>query len=612
MNRWKLGFTLTEVIVIVAVLGILATITAVGFGKYQSDSRDARRVASVTAISEALEKYYQQNGEYPSCEAIQQSGVVVASEVLDIQASSLTSPRSPSNETNSIKCSTLSYGSDDFFEYQGDGSPDCSGSGSCLSYTLKYINESEGSVSELKSRNQTSIATSNTPTVTVGFIGVDSVQLSWTPVTNASSYQIQRATNNTFTSGLVSFNSSSPSYDVDGLQSLTQYYFRVAGVSNGNVGNWSPVVGAATLSLGAPTIGTTTITSTTQINITWSSVPGALTYRLERSDNSSFTSPVVISGITDTSRSVGSLTTGALYYFRIRAESGATTGSWRTFEAGATNVPTGMTAVASSSVCGRVDTSWNASTGASTQYRLYYSPSSSFSPSYNSATIPTNGQTRNSLDGGVMHYFRARAFVGIAYTNYSTVASAMPMMCAPSAYTVTCSNNGATLTCTSNAVCEGGTIANYYWYLNGNPYQQGDNLQSMSYTPGYDQAITLGVNTRCYNPYTTSDWLGATNWGSFTRGIPAPGAPTWIRHVVSNNTTMQWYPPGCAAGTQVSRVQIIRRSNGAMQWDSGDLWNASSVTRPSLPVASWDSYVFSRCQGANTTSGWGPSALGRT
>ena len=61
------GFTLVELIVVIVVIAILATLATLGFNRYLEDGRDNRRTANATTIAEALEKYYDKNGEYPSC-----------------------------------------------------------------------------------------------------------------------------------------------------------------------------------------------------------------------------------------------------------------------------------------------------------------------------------------------------------------------------------------------------------------------------------------------------------------------------------------------------------------------------------------------------------------
>lgn len=59
------GFTLMELLIAIAILGILAT---VGMGSYFSSfkkGRDARRKADLEQVQRALEMYYNDHGRYP-------------------------------------------------------------------------------------------------------------------------------------------------------------------------------------------------------------------------------------------------------------------------------------------------------------------------------------------------------------------------------------------------------------------------------------------------------------------------------------------------------------------------------------------------------------------
>jgi len=61
----KLGFTLVELLVVMAILGILSSIA---FGQYrnsQKKARDAQRQSDLSNIARALEMYYNDNGTYP-------------------------------------------------------------------------------------------------------------------------------------------------------------------------------------------------------------------------------------------------------------------------------------------------------------------------------------------------------------------------------------------------------------------------------------------------------------------------------------------------------------------------------------------------------------------
>ena len=65
MQKSKSGFTLVELLVVMVVIGILATITIVAYNGIQGRARDDRRRTDIANITKALELYYQDNGAYP-------------------------------------------------------------------------------------------------------------------------------------------------------------------------------------------------------------------------------------------------------------------------------------------------------------------------------------------------------------------------------------------------------------------------------------------------------------------------------------------------------------------------------------------------------------------
>jgi general secretion pathway protein G len=63
----SLGFTLIELMVVVAIIGVLMAAGLVAFTNAQQAGRDAKRKADVDGISKALEQYNQANaGLYPT------------------------------------------------------------------------------------------------------------------------------------------------------------------------------------------------------------------------------------------------------------------------------------------------------------------------------------------------------------------------------------------------------------------------------------------------------------------------------------------------------------------------------------------------------------------
>ncbi|OGZ00567.1 MAG: hypothetical protein A2946_02350 [Candidatus Liptonbacteria bacterium RIFCSPLOWO2_01_FULL_53_13] len=59
------GFTLIEMLIVIAIVGILSSLVLVGLGPVQRQGRDARRISDLRQVQTALELYYAKNGNYP-------------------------------------------------------------------------------------------------------------------------------------------------------------------------------------------------------------------------------------------------------------------------------------------------------------------------------------------------------------------------------------------------------------------------------------------------------------------------------------------------------------------------------------------------------------------
>lgn len=59
------GFTLIEILIVVAIIAILASVVLVGLGPTQQSGRDARRLSDLHQIANALALYFNKCGGYP-------------------------------------------------------------------------------------------------------------------------------------------------------------------------------------------------------------------------------------------------------------------------------------------------------------------------------------------------------------------------------------------------------------------------------------------------------------------------------------------------------------------------------------------------------------------
>ena len=61
----KSGFTLIEVLIVIFIIGLLASVVLVGLGAFRQRGRDTRRIADLRSVQNGLELYYSKNGYYP-------------------------------------------------------------------------------------------------------------------------------------------------------------------------------------------------------------------------------------------------------------------------------------------------------------------------------------------------------------------------------------------------------------------------------------------------------------------------------------------------------------------------------------------------------------------
>jgi len=127
------AFTLIELLIVIAIIGILSSVVVVSMGNTRAKARDARRMSDMRQILLALELYYDSYGKYPG-------------------------PTSSYGESESPSCggwdtSTVDNDKDGkpFIEplidtgLMGNVPTDPIGGGTCSGYTYRYYRYSAGS-----------------------------------------------------------------------------------------------------------------------------------------------------------------------------------------------------------------------------------------------------------------------------------------------------------------------------------------------------------------------------------------------------------------------------------------------------------------------------------
>jgi prepilin-type N-terminal cleavage/methylation domain-containing protein len=455
MRRISRGFTIIELLVVVAVIGILATITLIGFNRYQADTRDSQRSSQATIISEALERYYEKNGEYPSCPSLTASASTVTSDVLTgLEAKTLVAPQDKNGEDNSIKCQDLSISDPDLFAYVGDGSTACATGDACLSYTLKYKEESTGTIKTISSHRSTSLLTSgDISTLAATAYSFSQVNLAWTGVGGATSYNIQWHLNtNDFTTPTGTKTSSSPSTSVTGLTLGSVYYFRVQPATTSEVGNWSNVASATTYTLDTPVITATAdpASPASQLKVTWTSVPNATSYSLQYSTSGAVngvtgdftTSPTTLT--TTSPYVLGGLGAGQTRYFHVKSVASGFTSGWSSTDSAITELPAPVCNTSTKDTNRQITVSWSASAGALT-YELDYASNSGFTGATTVTGITGTSKTVSSLNNGTTYYFRVRGVNGSVQSVSGACPSAATGVDGPTS--VTWSGRGEAVRC---------------------------------------------------------------------------------------------------------------------------------------------------------------------
>jgi prepilin-type N-terminal cleavage/methylation domain-containing protein len=146
--RKESGFTIIELLIVIAIIGILATLVLTNFQGAQAKGRDTVRKNDINSIYQKLEEYYNENGSYPDDPLTAAVFPGIDAGALDdasgntIEAT-FTTANAPSMTT--LTKSTPGGTSEYLYAAYGDGTGGCTqGNGAgCLKYRLATYLEKE-------------------------------------------------------------------------------------------------------------------------------------------------------------------------------------------------------------------------------------------------------------------------------------------------------------------------------------------------------------------------------------------------------------------------------------------------------------------------------------
>lgn len=639
VGRNDKGFTLIEIAVVIVIIAILATLGTLGVARFQTESLDAQRATNAKAISEALEKYYDKNGEYPPCSSITMPAPQVAQDVLEgISVDALKAPR---GEDNSIKCQDLTDPEgEDFFAYVGsDTSSDCRGvSGAfCTTYELKYLQDKNKSVQSILSRREVSQSQNNAAGISAEPLSVSQINVEWDPVPGAFNYRLERSLSSSFSSPTVTTHSGT-STTVGGLSSGTTYYFRVIA---SRLADEIPsgVVSSATSSLSPPT-GTITIAAAMSgSNARGTAGGGTCASGTIQREIRSQTNTGSWSSWVATSTNDVAATEGYRYTFQARARcvSGGNSSAYNTNSSTANVVrpvstPSNLTVTATmSGNNARGTAGGSCATGTTIERQIRYQQT--YTSTAGSWSGWTSGTTRDvAANQGWRYTFQQQSRCNGQYASSSWAASSSAHVVRPiaaPATTQTTANLANKRWTWSNPTCPTGTTPEsryrFYTHNTAGSWLGPTAATTITNSSANSQGMIYGLEkqTRCKTVHANGAWSGVSTRKTFT--VPVIHRLVYASAMRMNSASraevrLKSYSFGgrsvgstCASGT-VGEVALQTSINDA-SWVFASSWVTANVNTQittssfSLPVdGKLEIATSSRCR--NTTTGHSQQAGG--
>jgi prepilin-type N-terminal cleavage/methylation domain-containing protein len=148
-NKSK-GFTIVELLIVIVVIGILATLVIVTFTGIQQKARDSKRKTDLGAIQASLESYYSSNNTYPTLTDFNDTTAStgwITTNMKGFDTNSLYDPKLPTASANPLVATTTA--NHYVYAVTPSGCSDAAAAANpCTNYSITATLESGGTFSK--------------------------------------------------------------------------------------------------------------------------------------------------------------------------------------------------------------------------------------------------------------------------------------------------------------------------------------------------------------------------------------------------------------------------------------------------------------------------------
>jgi photosystem II stability/assembly factor-like uncharacterized protein len=461
-----------------------------------------------------------------------------------------------------------------------------------------------------------SVVTCGTPTnLTTSEITPSSGKLTWNGVSGANSYKLEYKATTATTWSVLAETLSTNTYTLNGLAAGTVYEWRVAANCDGSSSSQATAqfttAAAVVVTCNAPTGLATSALTETSATLSWSSVSGALAYRIEYKMASGNTWLTAADNYANTSLTLNGLNAGATYDWRVAtlcngATSGYTAGQFQLVAPCQTPGTLSTTTLTENSAT----LSWTSVAGAAS-YTVEYKTTSGTTWTLLASATTTTNVNLSGLTASTQYDWRVRTNCSSSASSFAVASftTASPVICADNFESNNSSKQSKSLSLGTTTNAKVGTATDEDWFRFSTGNTSSTNIRvTLSELPDdydlylYDKNIRLiGSSVNTGNSSETIVFNSSTTRTTYyVRVVGKSGRfnNNSCYALTPENSTMPWSPaPGVAyysetqdEETAVFPNPVSTRVNLRFKSESDGeatltLTNAAGVTIKASPIA---------------------------